>query len=267
MTRDALLHNHGGFAQIVRADGKLFELHRLDPERVSIGTHATTGKPVYKIANGTNQLTILSFRDVLHIPAPGLNGSGLIRDGREAIGLSLIMEKHAARLFANGARPSGILKFAKSLGDTAARRIKTSWQSAHGGDNTGGTAVIEEGGEFQQLSLTSVDAQFLEQRKHQIEEIARLFRVPPTFLMDFARATWSNSEEMGRQFLQTTLLPWIKRWEGEVRLKLFTPDERATYHAEFLTDDLLRADYAARMEALFQGDCRTHPQSKRSALC
>jgi HK97 family phage portal protein len=126
--------------------------------------------------------------------------------------------------------------------------MKASWQAAHSGQNSGGTAVIEEGGEFQALTLNSVDSQFLEMRKFAIEEIARHFRVPPVFLMDYGRATWSNAEAMGNQFLTFSLLPWILRWEGEIALKLFTAEERKTHFAEFLTDALLRADFDTRMD-------------------
>jgi HK97 family phage portal protein len=101
---------------------------------------------------------------------------------------------------------------------------------------------------WQALTLNSVDSQFLEMRAFAVAEIARVFRVPPIFLQDYGRSTWSNSESMGQQFLTYCLMPWVKRWEGEIRLKLFTPDERNEFFAQFLTDDLLRADFDARMD-------------------
>lgn len=248
VTRDALLHRDGGFAFINRVDGKPVELLRLDPERMTVKADPVTGEPLYSLSNGTSAPRIIARQDVLHIPSPSLTGSGLVHDGREAIALALVMEQHAARLFGRGARPAGVLKFKNKLGAETATRIKASWQAAHGGSNSGGTAVLEEDGEFQPITFNSVDAQFLELRKFAIEEIARLFRVPPVFLMEYGRATWGNSEEMGRQFVTWCLMPWIKRWEGEIRLKLFTPDDREAFVAEFLVDDLLRADFAARME-------------------
>lgn len=250
LTRDALLAGNG-YAFINRVDGRPVELLRLDPEAVTVETDASTGEPVYRINAGQGQ-RIIRRQDVLHIKAPGfdgIRGESPVKQGREAIGLALTLERHAARLFGNGARPGGVLKFAKRLDPETAKRIKASWQAAHGGSNSGGTAVLEEGGEFQPLAFNSVDAQFLELRQFAIAEIARVFRVPPIMLQDYGRATWSNSEEMGRQFLTYSLMPWIKRWEGEIRLKLFSPDERDQFFGEFLTDDLLRADIAKRMEA------------------
>lgn len=247
VTQDALLQPHGGFAFINRVGGKPVELIRLNPYRTPVVPKEIYGEPVYEVSEkgGTR---LLSWRDVIHIPSPSESLFGLVHDARQAIGLALVMEQYAARLFGRGARPAGILKFKGKLDAASSTRMKASWQAAHGGSNSGGTAVIEEGGEFQPLTLNSVDAQFLEMRKFAIEEIARHFRIPPVFLMDYGRATWSNAEAMGQQFLTYTLMPWIKRWEGEIALKLFTPDERKLYFAEFNTAALLRTDFDARMD-------------------
>lgn len=246
LTQDALLET-GGYAFVNRADGKPVELHRLNPAGMTVGADAVTGEPVYQYQTGKGQTHTYAWRDILHIPSPALPGSSIIRDGREAIGLAIIMETHAARLFGRGARPSGVLKFDGKLDAETAKRIKASWEAAHGGSNSGGTAVLEQGGDFTSLTMNSTDAQFLELRKFAIEEIARIFRVPPIFLQEFGRATWGNSEAMGQQFLTYTLMPWLKRWEGEIALKLFNADERKEYFAEFLTDDLLRSDFDKRM--------------------
>lgn len=251
LTRDALLWGNG-YAFINRVDGKPVELVRLNPETATVEPHSTTGEPVYRIADGRNARRAIHREDVLHIRAPsldGLTGESPVRQAREAIGLAIVMETHAARLFGNGARPSGLITFPNNLTPDAAGRAKAAWKSAHGGSNSGGTAVLDNGASWKPLALTSTDAQFLELRKFAIEEIARAFRVPPVFLMDYGRATWSNSEEMGRQFVTFTLLRWLKAWEGEIRLKLIAPEERGTYYAEFLIDDLLRADIGQRMEA------------------
>ncbi|MCC6736527.1 MAG: phage portal protein [Bauldia sp.] len=248
LTRDALLWGNG-FAFINRLDGKPVELIRLDPSTITV-ERATTGEPIYKL--NTTPPQFLARQNVLHLRAPsldGISGESPVMLAREAIGVALTLEAHAARLFGRGARPSGILSFPNKLGAETATRIRDSWQATHAGDGSGKTAVLEEGGQFQPLTFNSVDAQFLELRKFAVEEIARAFRVPPIFLMDYGRATWGNSEEMGRQFLTFTLLPWIKRWEGEIRLKLFATEERDTFFAEFLIDDLLRADLASRMDA------------------
>jgi HK97 family phage portal protein len=247
ITRDAMLQRQGGFAFINRVGGKPIELIRLCPYSTPVVVRYINNEPTYEVTeNGGTRM--IDRRDILHIPSPSQSLFGLLHDCKEAIGLALVMEQYASRLFSSGARPAGILKFDKKLDPASSARMKASWQAAHSGSNSGGTAILEEGANFQPLTFNSVDVQFLEMRKFAVEEIARHFRVPPVFLMDYGRATWTNAEAMGNQFLTFTLMPWIKRWEGEIQLKLFTPDERKLYFAEFLTDALLRADFEKRMD-------------------
>lgn len=253
LTTDALLTGNG-YAFVNRVEGRPVELLRLKPSTVTVMVDTETGEPTYLVSDGAMQRT-LAREDILHVrnisgsTGDGVVGLSTVTLAREAIGLALVMEQHAAKLFGNGARPSGLLKAPGKLSADAAKRIGESWRAAHTGENAGRTAVLEEGMEWQALALTSTDAQFLELRQHQIEEIARAFRVPPVLLMDYGRATWSNSEEMGRQFLTYTLAPWLRRWEGAIRRTLFSPEERGTYAAEFDTTDLLRTDLSARASA------------------
>ena len=244
ITRDALLHG-AGYAFINRVNGKPVELLRLNPEAVAVQYDSITGEPLYKVSDGNKGQRNILRQDILDIHAPGRCSP--IKDGSEAIALALAMERHAARLFGNGARPGGVLKFTKRLDPETAKRIKESWQAAHGGSNSGGTAVLEEGGDFEPISFNSVDSQFDQMRQFAIGEIARIFRVPPIILQDYGRATWSNNEAQGRQFLTYSLMPWLLRWEGEIALKLFNPDE--PFFAEFQTDALTRADLQTRTAA------------------
>lgn len=246
ITRDALLWGNG-FGFINRRDGQPRELIRLAPSRVSVELDTITAEPLYRLDG-----QLIDRNNVLHIPAPsidGVSGASPVLQCKDAIGVAITMQNHTARLFGRGGRPSGILKFPNKLGDTALARMKASWQATHGGENSGGTAVLEEGGEFQSLTMTSTDAQFLELWTLAIVEIARVFRVPPHMLFELGRATWGNASEMGASFLRFTLDRWIKVWQGEIRLKLIAPEDRQTFYAEFLLDDLLRADLAARAEA------------------
>lgn len=246
LTRDALLHGKG-VAFINRIDDRPVELLRLDPTLVSIEADGTTGEPIYRLAEGRGERRTIPRQNILHLRAPG--DVALIYEAREAVGLILAQDAYAARLFGNGARPSGLITFKGTLTADSVAKAKAAWQAAHGGNKSGGTAVLDNEATWHSLALSSVDAQFLEMRKFSIEEISRASRVPVSMLAHLERATHSNAEEMGRQFLTYCLLPWIKRWEGEIRLKLFTPDERKTFFAEFLIDDLLRADLATRMDA------------------
>ncbi|MBN8977870.1 MAG: phage portal protein [Rhizobiales bacterium] len=246
VTADAMLH-HGGFAQIVRnSEDKPLELHRLNPATVTVDY--SSGEPAYEVQeNGTKRK--VARENVLHLQSPSLSGRGLVADGRDVIGLALILERYASKLFANGARPSGVLSLKGNATPDALLKAKTAWTAAHSADQMGGTAVLPGDAEWSPMTMTSVDSQFLELRKFAIEEIARLFRVPPHILYELGRATWSNSEQMRQDFLDFSLMRWITAWEGELRLKLFKEDERATYHAEFLTDAFVRADIVKRTEA------------------
>lgn len=257
LTADAIAHGNG-FALIVRdGTGEPRELHRIHPSAVVVETDRLTGEPRYRITTEAGN-RLVSFMDILHLRAPAttqtdaVSGVSPLTQARDAIGLLIVLQGHACRLFANGGRPSGILSFPQKLGAEAAKRIKASWQAATGGTNAGGTAVLEEGGTFTPLAFSSVDAQFLEIWQLSLTEVARVLRVPPVLLMDLSRATWGNAETMGQQFLTYSLAPWLSRWEAEVTLKLIPAEDRETVFVEHLTDALLRADFPTRATAYGQ---------------
>ncbi|MEP2201245.1 MAG: phage portal protein, partial [Tateyamaria sp.] len=197
LTIDALLTGNG-YAHVTRlTDGTPFELHRLDPHTVQTD-YEPDGEPYYIVQTAEQGQRRFSYRDILHVQPFG--GVSPITLGREAIALSLAFEQHVASLFANGARPSGIIKSDKVLDVEAKKKIAASWFNTHSRSNAGGTAILDEGMSYDQLSMTLADAQFAENRLEQIREIARVFRVPPTMLFELTRGTWSNTEEMARQF-------------------------------------------------------------------
>lgn len=250
LTRDALLWGNG-VALINRVNGEPRELNRLRPDAVSIELHPATGEPFYRYNEGSGQRTF-PWRDVIHIAAPsldGVKGESPVRQCREAIGLALAIEAHTSRLFGNGGRPGGVLSIPPNTPAERTKKIKAIWQATFGGGKSGGTALLEDGAEFKPVQLNSVDSQTLELWQHAVIEICRVFRVPPHLVFDLGRATWGNAGEMGATFLRFTLDRWLKAWQGEIRLKLLTPEERQTHYAEFLVDDLLRSDLAARAEA------------------
>ena len=251
VTRDACLHGNG-FVHVGR-DGESIprELIRLDPASISVTQDPTTLEPVYRQSDAANQ-RIIPRSDLLHIRAPsvdGVSGASPVQQCRDAIALTIAMQGHASRLFGRGGRPSGVLKFPNRLGAETIKRMKASWQSAHGGENSGGTAILEEGGEFQAIALKSTDAQFIELWTLAIIEIARVFRVPPSLIFELGRATWGNASEMGSAFLRFTISRWLRTWEGEISLKLIGRENADRFRVEFDTDDLLRADLAARADA------------------
>lgn len=252
MQLDALLHG-AAFAQVVRVGNVPRELHRLDPRAVTYEVDDTTGEPRFRVRQAKGGDRVLGWRDVLHIPTPG-SAPGrrvcLINLCREAIAIDMVMAEHQGRLFSNGARPSGVFKYGKTLAPEVLKRLRESFNAAHaGGPNSGKTLILEDGMDFEALQFSSVDLQFLELRRFVIQEIARAFKVPGTLIGDLERATWRNVEELARQFLQFTLLPWLEVWQAAFTRALLKPEERGDFFLEFVVDDLLRADLAARFAA------------------
>ncbi|KAF0136858.1 MAG: phage portal protein HK97 family [Xanthobacteraceae bacterium] len=249
LTQDALLHGNG-FGLINRVDGRPIELLRLDPAKIDVEAD-DFGAPRYFMRRA-GQRQEFARANILHIRAPGLNGiagDSPIRQARETIGLLLAIEGHTARLFKNGGRPSGIIAFPNELTAEALAKAKAAWRASNSGENSGGVTPLDNGASFLPIAMNSVDAQLIETWNRLVLDVARVFRVPPTVLMDFGRATWANSEAMRRDFIDFCLRRWLGEWEGQIRLKLIDENDRDTYVAEFLLDDFLKGDTAARMDA------------------
>lgn len=236
----------GGYALANRSGDKIVELIRLAPRSVAVDIDDATLEPKYEITlkNGTKRT--YRWQDILHVPT--LGNVAPIKQGREAIGLCMAMERHAGALFGNGARPAGVLKFKRKLDDAVHGRLMKSWGSGHSGENAGKTAILEDDADFTPLTFNSVDLQFQELRSFQVIEIARVLGVPPNLLMDFGRATWGNAEQMAQGFLTFTLLPRMKLWAGAVS-RLLSAEEQAKFVPEFVVDALVQAEIAARFEA------------------
>ena len=208
------------------------------------------GSLVYKSILPDGTQAVLPYDRVLHIP--GLSFDGLIGHNpihllREAIGMGLSAEEYGARFFGNGARPGGVLEHPQQLSDKAFDQLRESWNDMHQGlSNQHRIAILEEGMNYKQIGIPPEDAQFLETRKFQVNEIARAFRVPPHMLGDLERATFSNVEQQSIDFVVHTMRPWFVRIEQAINLKLINKE---TQFCEFLIDGLLRGDTKSRYEA------------------
>lgn len=245
MQADLLLHG-ACYALITRVGGQVRELLRLEPRLVTV-ERGPGGEPSYRVTETDGSQSWYGREDVFHLEA--LGGSPVMQ-AREAIGLALTLEEHGARLFGSGARPGGVLRTDRRLTPEVIERLKVSFDAGFGGPrNSGKTAVLEEGLEWQALTLNSVDAQYLELRKFQVAEIARVFRVPLHKIGELDRATFSNIEHQSLEFVTDCLMPWLKLWEQGIARSLLTEDERGEYFAEFLVDDLVRGDIKSRHEA------------------
>lgn len=257
LTTDALLHGNGFALANRNSQGDVVELVRLDPYAVTIDVDEITLEPRYRVALADGGELVRDYRDVFHVAAPtkdvtGVVGISPVQLCREAIGLSLTMEKTAANTYRNHACPSGILRFPETLGDEAQARLRDSWHTAFNGENAGKTAILEQGAEYSVIQQKFADQQFLENRKFQILEICRAFNVPPNLVFDFDRATWANAAESNRFFLEYSLLPWLREFEDAYHRVLLGDDDLCRVTVEFNVDDFTRSDLATRAAAYAQ---------------
>lgn len=205
-------------------------------------------KVTYEVAGmGTyKQEEILHLRG---LSSNGLTGLSPVGVAREAVGLALTTEQHAAKIFGNRAMPGGILEHPKVMSEQAAKNLKQSVEAATSGDNAYRLLLLEEGTKWVQAGLSNEDAQFIESRKYQVAEIARLYRMPLHKIQEMDKATFGNIEHQSIEYVIDTLLSWLVRWEQRLNRSLLKPEERGVYFFEFLPDMLLRGTTKERYEA------------------
>jgi len=245
-----LLLYGNAYSQIIRnGRGQVVSLYPLLPNKVSV--ERTNGVISYTYSTDDNGQVKLRSDQVLHIPGlgfDGLIGYSPIALAKNAIGMSIASEEYGSKFFANGANPGGIITHPGTLGETPLQNIKESWNNSYGGSgNAQRVAVLEEGMTYHQIGIPPEQAQFLETRKFQTEEIARIFRVPLHLIGDLEHATFSNIEHMSIEFVKYTLAPWVSRWEQSLTQSLLLPTEKDIF-IRFNLDGLLRGDYKSRME-------------------
>lgn len=244
------------YAQIIRnGKGEVVALYPLMPNKMTV-SRDETGQLYYTYQKSQEELpkdntytVTLHPSDVLHIPGlgfDGLVGYSPIAMAKNAIGLAIATEEYGSKFFANGAAPSGVLEHPGTIKDP--QRVRESWMSQFGGSaNSNKIAVLEEGLKYTPISISPEQAQFLETRKFQINEIARIFRVPPHMVGDLEKSSFSNIEQQSLEFVKYTLDPWVVRWEQSIQRTLLTPEEKKTYFVKFNVEGLLRGDYQSRM--------------------
>lgn len=245
------------FSQIIRDGmGRVVGLYPLLPNRMSVDRDES-GELVYTYTSVTDsnpnvksgKQIKLRRQDVLHIPGlgfDGLVGYSPIAMAKNAVGMTLACEDYGSAFFQNGARPGGVLEHPGVLKDPS--KLRESWQAVYGGtSNTGKVVVLEEGVKYTPISIPPNEAQFLETRKFQIDEIARLYRVPPHMIGDLEKSSFNNIEQQSLEFVKYTLNPWVVRWEQSLQKALLSPSEQRRYFIKFNVDGLLRGDYQSRM--------------------
>ena len=250
------------YSQIIRnGKGEVIGLYPLMPDRMNV-ERDSKGQLYYEYTVSMDDAptvkgstVVLPPTEVLHIPGlgfDGLVGYSPIAMAKNAIGMAIACEEYGAKFFANGAQPSGVLEHPGTLKDPS--RVRESWQSTFGGShNANKVAVLEEGMKYTPISISPEQVQFLETRKFQINEIARIFRVPPHMVGDLEKSSFSNIEQQSLEFVKYTLDPWVSRWEQSMARSLLTPEEKKQYFVKFNVDGLLRGDYQSRMNGYAVG--------------
>lgn len=248
------------YAEVERdAFGRVTGLWPLRPDRMTVSRNERRERVwLYRLPDGVD--VKWTWTNPTRQPAPILHLRGLSSDGflgyaplqmlREAIGLAIATEEYGARLFSNSATPRGVLQTPNRLSEDAAKRLKSSWEAAHRGlERAHRVAVLEEGIAWQAIGMSAEDAQFLESRKFQVSEIARIFRVPPHMIGDLDRATFSNIEHQSLEFVQHALMPWLVCWEQACARDLLSVKGFVSHQIRFVVQGLLRGDLKSRYEA------------------
>jgi len=249
----ALILDGEAFAHVARSsDGRVLEVVPLPRKSVTVETDSRTLEPRYRMSLSDGTHRDLDRSEVFHLRGLGVMpnaGLSMIHAGRHAIGLGIALERHASRIMSRGARPSGVLQVPGKLNEQAVTRLRKSAEALHGGAESGGVAVLEEGAVFNPLTFSSVDMEFQAQRTFQVAEVSRFLRVPLSLLSEMSRVTHANAESLGRQFLALTLLPYLRLWTETIYRDLLTEEERADHFAEFTTGALEMADLSSRVDA------------------
>ena len=250
------------YAQVVR-DGRngILGLYPLLPENVEIDRtekgelyyiyHAYTDEKPGEINKDVN------FRrdEILHIPGLGFNGLvgfSPIAMMKNALGTNIAVEKYGSSFFKNNGQPLGVLVHPGVLKDP--QKIRDNWMDTYGGPNNAHKiALLEEGMQYKAISLPPEDSQFLSTREFGVEEICRIFRVPPHMVQDLKRATFSNIEHQAIDYVVHTLDPWLVRIEKAIVKDLLVEEEKDDYFPKFNVDGLLRGDYKSRMDGYSVG--------------
>jgi HK97 family phage portal protein len=255
------------YAEIERnGAGQAIALWPRNPAKTRPHRVLRTGMLVYKTNEGIDAVSspndtstdgeerTIFAENMLHVPGLAIDarlGQSVAYLSRQVIGLALATEKFGSKLFANGARPGGILTHPGKLGTAARENLKQSWQQAQGGENAHKVAILEEGMKFEKVAQTSEEAQFLQTREHQKLEICSIFSVPPHMIGDAGKAGGKNNlEQIGGEFVTFSLNPWLKSLTQEMERKLFpkTGTDAKRFFPHFDTRPLIMPDASARKD-------------------
>lgn len=238
------------YARIIRdGDGNPLSLEPLHPGEVRVTNDDQVGI-IY-----SHKGTVYTDYQILHLKglsSDGICGLSPIGLMRGTIGLALNSQTHGLNLYENGMNPGAVLETPVNLSAEQVQKLREEWEKAHRGSaNSGKTAILDGGMQLKSVGFNNADAQFIESRKFDVEEIARAYRIPLHLLQSTEKSTsWgSGIEQQNIGFLEYTLRPWLVRWEQSLNRILLTERQKAQgYYFKFNLDALLRGDFKTRAE-------------------
>lgn len=239
------------FARITRSEKRVVALWPLLTRQMKVKRDAG-GRVVYTYTQDNGEQKDYAAKEILHIRTmsmDGINGMSPIMQARNAVGLAIALERYGSEFFMNGAIPLTVLEHPAVIGETANKNLRDFFQNFFSRGNRHKTAVLEEGMKMTSVAVDPQKAQALEQRHFQIEEIARIFRVPLHMIGELTRSTNNNITMQSLEFVIYTLLPWLEIWEQAINRSLLTDEEKGQVFAEHSVDGLLRGDIKTRYEA------------------
>ena len=245
------------YSYIVRnMAGQVTELLPIPPDQIQpFWTRERTPAYQWTPINGPSE--VLLFGEILHIRnfsyGDGLIGANPIRMHRETIGMALAARDHGARLFANDARPRGVLYTDKTLSDPAQKRMDQDWKEKFSGPNKGRIAILEEGLKYEKIGMTNEDAQYIQNRGFTALELARLFRNPPSKVGITEKSTFNNVEQQNRNWVTDKIGPLTRRIVLAVNRDCLTATGRKKFSPLFDFASLLMGDIKTRTDHYAKG--------------
>ena len=250
MQASAIVYGRAYAQLVLRGDGQVAEMWQLYSHRMRREKKNGVVRYLYTTDNGVSVLRPEEVFQINGFNLNGIMGLKLLEVGGETIGHGEALRRYGSKLFRNGALSRGFMSTAGKLSPEAAQRRSEEISAQYGGlENSHKIAIFGEKMEWQNMGIPPNDAQWIESRRFNVLEVARLLNIKPHLLMDLERATFSNIEAQGEEHVRYTLNPWLVKWEERISLDMLPEAERGTYFAEFMRDALLRGDTIARFQA------------------
>lgn len=250
---DTLIHGNG-YAEIEYGrDGQVKALWPLVSRRVKLEIDWNRPDPLrYRVNMIDTTPVYLRFEQVLHVKGmgDGFRGVSPLEMFRRSLAVGVAAEQFGESFFTQGANPKVAITHPGVLGDETYDRLSKQLASTWGGMSNAHRAVLlEEGMKAERIQLAPEEAQFIQTRRLTVAEVARIYGVPPHMLADLEKATYSNVEHQGIEFVTHGLRPWLVRLESEINNRLFLPRDRQRFFAEHVVEGLLRGDTVQRFSA------------------